>query len=151
MSGPPNIDPLSIASGVVGLLTASATVIKRLDSAKTLVKDAPKTITWAKAEVSDVRSAIDRLNDLFQEFESLPRSAKVAVGVQEAVVAVEGLVFSFDWLLEILKPFNVENPTTLPKWDKMKWLRVQDDVVKHVSRIQTQKGSISLMLNILQW
>lgn len=115
MSGPPNIDPLSIASGVVGLLTASATVIKRLDSARTLVRDAPKTITWAKAEVADVRSAIERLNGLFQEFGSLPRSAKVAVGVQEAVVAVEDLVFSFDWHLEILKPFNVENPTTLPK------------------------------------
>ena len=88
---------------------------------------------------------------MFQEFESLPRSAKVSVRVQEAVVAAEGLVFSFDWFLDILKPFDSEMLQKFQKWVRVKWLRVQDDVVKHVSRRQTQEGSISLMLNIWQW
>ncbi|KAM5353646.1 hypothetical protein ACJ41O_000296 [Fusarium nematophilum] len=140
----------SIASGVAGLLAASAAVIKFLDTAKSNIQDAPRTIIWALAEVTDVRSAIVRLNDLIQDLGSVPQSARTSVGIHDTVVAVSELVISFDCLVAILKPFSADGAASLNKWDKVKWLPKQDDVVRYVRQLQTHKVSITLILNMLQ-
>ena len=145
------MDPFSIATGVLGVLATAATVIKFLDTVTSTIKDAPKTISWAQAEVRDVHSTIARLHDLFEHIQSVSDAVRGLVGVQDAAVAVSELVSSFDHLIDILGPFGVKDPTLLKTWDKAKWALRQDDVARAIVRIQTHKGSLTLMLNILQW
>ncbi|KAK0642868.1 hypothetical protein B0T16DRAFT_173650 [Cercophora newfieldiana] len=144
------MDPFSIATGVFGLLGTAATVIKFLDTVKSTIEDVPRSIGWALAEVNDVHSAIARLHSLFEHIDSVPNASRRLVAVQDAAVAVSELISSFDHLIDLLKPFGATNLELLKAWDKMKWVLKQDDVAKAVMRIQTHKGSLTLMLNILQ-
>jgi len=145
------MDPITIATGILGLLGTAAAVIKFLDSAKSAIENAPKTISWALAEVTDVHSTIARLHGLFEHIQSVPEAARALVGLQDAVVAVLELMSSFDHLVHILGPFGVKDPALLKTWDKAKWALKQEDVARAIVRIQTHKGSLTLMLNILQW
>lgn len=146
------MDPLSITAGVVGLLATAAAVIKALDTMRSSIQDTPRTITWALAEVTDVRSAISRLYDLIEHMDLVPSGAKSMIGVQDAVVSVSEMVVSFDSLLGLLGPFNVDGAPSVDNiWDKARWLRKKDDVARSIQQIQTHKGSITLILNILQW
>ena len=145
------MEPFSIATGVLGLLRTAATVIRFLDTVKSTIQDAPKTVTWALAEVSDVNSAIARLHGLFEHIDSIPEHARALVTVQEAAVTVSELVTSFDDLVDVLKPFGLSDLTLVTTLDKVKWARRQDDVAKVIMRLQTRKISLALMLNIFQW
>ncbi|KAK3906391.1 hypothetical protein C8A05DRAFT_11854 [Staphylotrichum tortipilum] len=145
------MDPFSIATGVLGLLETAATVIKFLDTVKSTIQDAPRAVTWALAEVSDVNSAIARLHGLFEHINSIPEHVRALVTIQEAAVTVSELVKSFDDLVDVLKPFGLPDPALMTTWDKAKWARKQDDVAKVIMRIQTRKASLTLMLNIFQW
>jgi hypothetical protein len=145
------MDPFSIATGVLGLLGTAATVIKFLDTVKSTIQDAPRTVAWALAEISDVHSAIARLHSLFEHINSIPEDARALVTVQDAAVTVSELVTSFDDLVDVLKPFGLSDPALMTMWEKAKWARRQDDVAKIIMRIQTRKTSLTLMLNIFQW
>lgn len=145
------MDPFSIATGVLGLLSTAATVIKFLDTVKTTIQDAPKTVAWALAEVNDVHLAIARLHGLFEHIDSIPKDARALVTVQDAAVTVSELVTSFDDLVDVLKPFGLSAPALMKAWDKIKWARRQDDIAKVIMRIQIRKSSLTLMLNIFQW
>jgi len=144
-------DPFSIATGVLGLVGTAATVVKFLDTVKSTVQDVPRNIAWTLAEINDVHSAVARLHSLFEHIESVPNAARALIAIQDAAVAVAELVNSFDQLVELLKPFGMLNLALLQAWDKMKWILKQDDIARAVMRIQTRKGSLTLMLNILQW
>jgi len=144
-------DPFSIATGVLGLVGTAATVVKFLDTVKSTVQDVPRNIAWTLAEINDVHSAVARLHSLFEHIESVPNAARALIAIQDAAVAVAELVNSFDQLVELLKPFGMLNLALLKAWDKMKWILKQDDIARAVMRIQTRKGSLTLMLNILQW
>ncbi|KAF4450635.1 hypothetical protein F53441_6296 [Fusarium austroafricanum] len=53
----------------------------------------------------------------------------------------------------VIKTFDTvksNGSLALTKWDRVKWLRVQDDVVKYIRQLQAHKGSVTLILNILQ-
>ncbi|KAF5693064.1 modin [Fusarium denticulatum] len=144
------MDPLSIASGVAGLLTVSAAVIKTFDTVKTSIKDCPKTVFWAHAETKEINWAIKRLNSLIDGPDSVPKAAKMSVGFHDATVTISELIKTCDLLISTLKPLDKDGKVVLTRWDRVKWLRVQDDVVKYIRQIQAHKGSVTLILNILQ-
>ncbi|KXX74872.1 EGF-like domain containing protein 1, partial [Madurella mycetomatis] len=112
------MESFSIATGVLGLLGTAATVIKFLDTVKSTIQDAPRTVAWALAEVSDVRSAIVRLHGLFKPINSIPEDARAWVTVQDAAVTVSELVTAFDDLVDVLKPFGLSDSALMTTWDK---------------------------------
>ncbi|KAF5573724.1 modin [Fusarium pseudoanthophilum] len=144
------MDPLSIASGVAGLLTVSAAVIKTFDVVKTSIKDCPRTVFWAHAETKEINWAIKRLKSLIDDPDSVPKAAKMSVGLHDATVTISELIKTCDQLITTLKPLDKDGKVVLTRWDRVKWLRVQDDVVKYIRQIQAHKGSVTLILNILQ-
>ncbi|KAF9772576.1 hypothetical protein IL306_009705 [Fusarium sp. DS 682] len=144
------MDPLSIASGVAGLLTVSAAVIKTFDTVKTSIENCPRTVYWAHAETKEINWAIKRLKSLIDDPDSVPKTARMSVGIHDATVTISELIKTCDHLITTLKPLNDEGKVVLSKWDRVKWLRVQDDVVKYIRQLQAHKGSVTLILNILQ-
>ncbi|KAF5564927.1 modin [Fusarium napiforme] len=144
------MDPLSIASGVAGLLTVSAAVIKTFETVKTSIKDCPRTVFWAHAETKEINWAIKRLKSLIDDPDSVPKAARMSVGLHDATVTISELIKTCDQLISTLKPLDNDGKVVLARWDRVKWLRVQDDVVKYIRQIQAHKGSVTLILNILQ-
>ncbi|WZH43133.1 Modin [Fusarium acuminatum] len=144
------MDPLSIASGVAGLLTATAAVIKVFDTVKSSIENCPRTVMWAHAEAKEINWAIERLKSLIDDPDSVPKTARMSVGIHDATVTISELVTTCDRLVTTLKPLNSDGSLALTKWDKIKWFRVQDDVVKYIRQLQAHKGSVTLILNILQ-
>ncbi|KAF5561153.1 modin [Fusarium phyllophilum] len=144
------MDPLSIASGVAGLLTVSAAVIKTFDTVKTSIENCPRTVFWAHAEAKEINWAIRRLKSLIDDPDSVPKAAKMSVGIHDATVTISELIKTCDILISTLKPLDKDGKVVLTRWDRVKWLRVQDDVVKYMRQIQAHKGSVTLILNILQ-
>ncbi|KAL5585449.1 hypothetical protein FOVSG1_014838 [Fusarium oxysporum f. sp. vasinfectum] len=144
------MDPLSIASGVAGLLTVSAAVIKTFDTVKTSIENCPRTVFWAHAETKEINWAIKRLKSLIDDPDSVPKAARMSVGIHDATVTISELIKTCDHLITTLKPLNEDGKVVLTRWDRVKWLRVQDDVVKYIRQLQAHKGSVTLILNILQ-
>ncbi|KAM0347433.1 hypothetical protein ACHAPU_004954 [Fusarium lateritium] len=144
------MDPLSIASGVAGLLSVSAAVIKILDTIKTSIENCPRTVMWAHAEAREINWAIKRLKDMIDDPDSASKTARMSVGIHDATVTISELVTTCDGLVNTLKPFDTDDSKSLSRWDKLKWIRVQDDVVKYIRQLQVHKGSMTLILNILQ-
>ncbi|KAI3584380.1 hypothetical protein IWW34DRAFT_650015 [Fusarium oxysporum f. sp. albedinis] len=144
------MDPLSIASGVAGLLTVSAAVIKTFDTVKNSIENCPRTVFWAHAETKEINWAIKRLKSLIDDPDSVPKAARMSVGIHDATVTISELIKTCDNLITTLKPLNEDGKVVLTRWDRVKWLRVQDDVVKYIRQLQAHKGSVTLILNILQ-
>ncbi|EWY91866.1 hypothetical protein FOYG_08816 [Fusarium oxysporum NRRL 32931] len=144
------MDPLSIASGVAGLLTVSAAVIKTFDTVKNSIENCPRTVFWAHAETKEINWAIKRLKSLIDDPDSVPKAARMSVGIHDATVTISELIKTCDNLITTLKPLNEDRKVVLTRWDRVKWLRVQDDVVKYIRQLQAHKGSVTLILNILQ-
>ncbi|RFN49852.1 hypothetical protein FIE12Z_5914 [Fusarium flagelliforme] len=144
------MEPLSIASGVAGLLTAAASIIKVFDKVKTTLEDCPRTVIWAHAETRELHWAIERLKGLIDDPDSVPKTARMSVGIHDATVTISELVTTCDRLISTLKPLDENRALNLNKWDKVQWFRVQDEVVKYIREMQAHKSSVTLILNILQ-
>ncbi|KAF4956671.1 hypothetical protein FGADI_3660 [Fusarium gaditjirri] len=123
------MDPLSIASGVAGLLTVSAAVIKTFDTVKSSIENCPRTVFWAHAETKEINWAIRRLKSLIDDPDSVPKTARMSVGIHDATVTISELIKTCDHLITKLKPLDENGKVVLTRWDRVKWLRVQDDVV----------------------
>ncbi|KAF4995358.1 hypothetical protein FGRMN_5142 [Fusarium graminum] len=117
------MDPLSIASGVAGLLSVSAAVIKILDTIKTSIENCPRTVMWAHAEAREINWAIERLKALIDDPDSASKTARMSVGIHDATVTISELVTTCDGLVDTLKPFDTDASKNLSKWDKLKWIR----------------------------
>jgi hypothetical protein len=145
------MDPLSVASGVAGLLTVAAAIVKAFEKIKTNMEDCPKTVEWAQAETRELHWAINRLKCIIDDPNSVAKTSGTSLGLHDATVTISELVTTCDGLIEVLKPFDDNRALAQTKLGKVKWLRIQDDVVKYIREMQAHKGSVTLILNILQW
>ncbi|RGP62325.1 hypothetical protein FSPOR_9370 [Fusarium sporotrichioides] len=144
------MDPLSVASGVAGLLTVAAAIVKAFEKIKTNMEDCPKTVEWAQAETRELHWAINRLKCIIDDPNSVAKTSGTSLGLHDATVTISELVTTCDGLIEVLKPFDDNRALAQTKLGKVKWLRIQDDVVKYIREMQAHKGSVTLILNILQ-
>lgn len=145
------MDPLSVASGIAGLLSVAAVIVKAFDRIKTNMDDCPRTVEWAQAETSELHWAIKRLKGIIDDPNSVAKTSGTSLGLHDATVTISELITTCDGLIEVLKPFDDNRALAHTKLGKVKWLRVQDDVVKYIREMQAHKGSVTLILNILQW
>ncbi|KAM0387482.1 hypothetical protein ACHAQC_010691 [Fusarium culmorum] len=144
------MDPLSVASGIAGLLSVAAVIVKAFDKIKTHMDDCPRTVEWAQAETSELHWAIKRLKGIIDDPNSVAKTSGTSLGLHDATVTISELITTCDGLIEVLKPFDDNRALAHTKLGKVKWLRVQDDVVKYIREMQAHKGSVTLILNILQ-
>ncbi|QPC77131.1 hypothetical protein HYE68_007883 [Fusarium pseudograminearum] len=144
------MDPLSVASGIAGLLSVAAVIVKAFDKIRTNMEDCPRTVEWAQAETSELHWAIKRLKGIIDDPNSVAKTSGTSLGLHDATITISELITTCDGLIEVLKPFDDNRALAHTKLGKVKWLRVQDDVVKYIREMQAHKGSVTLILNILQ-
>jgi hypothetical protein len=141
-------EPLSVAASIVGILAAASKVAEVLGPVVTSLKDTPKTVTAIYAEVSSARIILAALQTLFNDLERSPKRRRELIQVDQLIATLTdgALIFSE------LEPHVLRFGTSADKLRaRLQWARKKDVLDSYVSRLQLFKGSINIMLTILQW
>ena len=139
-------DPLSIAAGVVGILTAAAQISSLLIQFTKMSKNAPAQARIIITEVNDVSGILSHLQSFLLGNEFQDRSRTSLLKVDHVVTIVGGCVLTFSELEKFLDQLKVDGMGVL---DCMKWAKKEQSMLALVQRLQNHKASLTLMLNIL--
>lgn len=139
-------DPLSIAAGVVGILTAAAQIssvlIKFARSAKGALHQAQVIIT----EIHDTSGVLSHLQAFLLGKEFADTSRTSMLKIDHVVDVISGCVLTFSELEKLLDELKTNDMNIL---DRMKWARKEAAIASLIQRLQNHKASLSLILNIL--
>ena len=139
-------DPLSIAAGVIGILSVAAEISSVLIKFTSTVKDAPKQAQVVATEVSDVSRILSHLQSFLLGTESYDRSRSSLLRVDQLVTLVGSCVLTFSELEKILHELKIEGMGLL---NRIGWARKETIIMGLIQRLQNHKASLSLILNVL--
>lgn len=139
-------DPLSLAAGVVGVLTAAAQISSLLIRFTQSSKDAPQTARTVLTEVNDISGILSHLQSFLLGDESPDRSRTQLLQVDQVITIMSGCVLTFSELEQLLDGFQKEGMGLL---DRAKWAKKEKAIGNLIQRLQNHKGSLSLILNVL--
>ena len=139
-------DPLSIAAGVVGVVSAAAHISLLLTKFTKSTIAAPQQAKVVLTEVSDIAGILSHLQSFLLGPESPNRSRTSLLRVEKVVTIVSGCVLTFSELEKLLDELETGDLDVL---DCLKWARKESAIVDLIQRLQNHKASLSLMLSIL--
>lgn len=139
-------DPLSIAVGVVSILTAAAQISSLLINFMRQSSSAPRQAAIVLTEVTETSGVLSNLQSFLLGTEIANQSQTCLLQVDHVLAIVTGCVATFSELEETLGRVKMEGMDIL---DRIKWARKESGIMAIVQRLQTHKASLSLMLNIL--
>lgn len=139
-------DPLSIAAGVVGILTAAAQISTLLINFTKATKNAPPRARHVITEVNEISGTLSHLQSflLGNEYSDISRTSLLKA--DHIVTILSGCVMTFSELEKLLDALETKDMRIL---DSMKWARKEKDITALIQRLQNHKTSLSLMLDIL--
>ena len=145
------MDPLSIATSVAGLLGAGGklaailTLISRLS-------DAPPLCKAVLTEVCDTAAALRQVQNFLNDQLHVPSERREHVLLEHVAIALTGCVITKDELESLLDGmglvYAVGDITGI--FDRVKWIRKEQDIQRLVQQLQNHKGSLNLILTIFQ-
>ncbi|KAI4114766.1 MAG: hypothetical protein LQ345_004510 [Seirophora villosa] len=139
-------DPVSIATGVVSVLTAAAQIASFLINFTRCSKDAPQAARYVLAEVLGISGTLSQLQSLLLGNAQVERSRTQLLQVDHVVTIVSACVLTFSELSELLDELKTEGMHVLAR---TRWARKDKTISKLIQRLQHHKASLSLILNIL--
>ncbi|KAL9067306.1 MAG: hypothetical protein Q9161_007006 [Pseudevernia consocians] len=139
-------DPLSIAAGVVGVLTAAAQISSLLTKFTKSTIAAPQQAQVVLTEVNDIGGILSHLQSYLVGLDTPNRSRTSLLKVEKVVTIVSGCVLTFSELEKLLDALKTED---LKVSDCLKWARKESAIMGLIQRLQNHKASLSLVLIIL--
>lgn len=139
-------DPLSIAAGVIGILTAAAQVSHLLIDFTKNSKDTPQTARTVLTEVNEISGTLSYLQSFLLGNETLDRSRTQLLQVDQVVTVVSGCVLTFSELEKLLDTLKTDD---MGIRDCVRWVKKEKTIGSLVQRLQNHKASLSLVLHIL--
>lgn len=142
-------DPLSVAASIGGLVALAGQLYVALDDFITIVRDAPALASTVRSEIKSFRNSLHALQGILHDpsFRGSRRAALISADY--IVVSFTDAVLVFSQLETNIFPLTrfTENGLAM----RMQWTRKKSKVNELVSRLQWQKHTLSLQLNILKW
>jgi hypothetical protein len=145
------MDPLSVTASIVGILAAAAKVGELLQGTISSAKDAPRVLVSLASEVQQVRAALSSLQTLLADLSSTQSHRTALIQIDQLIVTLTDSVLTFSELETAIAPFVAPEGAKVPLRARLRWLWAEDSCNKIVDRLQRQKTTISLILNVLQW
>ena len=139
-------DPLSVAAGVVGVITAAAQISKLLIEFSAKTKDAPTQARRVLTEVNGMSMIMNQLQSFLLGLETPDQSRTCLIQAESLLSILTGCVATFSDLQKLLDQLKIENLQLL---DRFKWARKESAIKALTIRLQTHKHSLSLILEIL--
>lgn len=139
-------DPLSIAAGVVGVLTAAAQISALLMKWTRAAQGAPHQVQVVVTEVNDISGILLHLQSFLLGNAFVDSSRTSLLRLDHIVTIVSGCVLTFSELERQLDQLKTEDIDLL---SRLNWVRKESAIPSLIERLQNHKASLSLMLNIL--
>ena len=139
-------DPLNIAAGVIGVVTAAAQISSILIKFTKSTISAPQQAQVVLIEVSDISGILSVLQSFLLGPNSPSKSRTSLLKVEKLVAIVSGCVLTFTELEKLIDEMKTGDMDIL---DRLKWVRKESAIVDLIRRLQNHKASLSLVLNIL--
>ena len=143
------MDPISVAASIVGLLGAAAKVSSILSSVITSAKTAPRLALSASAEVTDISVCLNQLQSFLLRTQTKSQSQEDLILVNQVLVVLSDCVLVFSELEQTLDPLKLEEPWQAHR--AVTWMRREKDVAAILTRLQSSKTSLSLIMTTLNW
>ena len=139
-------DPLSIAAGVVGIVTAAAQISALLTRLTKSTIAAPRQAQVILTEVSDIAGILSHLESFLFGLDAPERSITSLLKVEKVVTIISSCVLTFSELERMLDEMKTGEMDIL---DRLRWARKGSAILGLIERLQKHKASLSLVLNIL--
>ena len=140
-------DPLSVAAGVVGLLTAATQVSLTLTDVMSKTRHAPKECQRMCIDVEDIRNALLQLQLYTTGAKQAPRWNRSLIMVDQVAATLASCILTIDKLKMFVEGLQAES--TMGILDRLRWDTKKGDLEDYQSRLGTHKSSLTLMLTIL--
>ena len=139
-------EPLSVAAGVIGVATAAVQVSKYLIDFMRRVKNVPIQAATVLNEVNDIHAILEELRPFLLGLDIPNQSRTCLLRVDSVLAVLTSCVETFSELEELMDQLRVEDLGLL---GRSKWVSKKPVIAALISRLQANKISLSLMLNIL--
>ena len=143
------MDPISAAASIVGLIGAADQVMESLIKFIRSVRGAPKLAQTVLLEVSDVKAALTQLQRFLIGPNVNIRSHENLLMVDQITGTLSSCVMTFSELEQIsdsLKPKFPMQPGRMTQW-----VFKEETVRRLLSRLQSSKLSLNLMVTTMTW
>lgn len=139
-------EPLSIAAGVVGILTAAAQITRLLCQFTKASRSAPSQARYVVSEVSATSGILSQLQSLLlgSEYNETSRTSLLRVNYVQTIIS--SCVLAFSELEQLLDGLKTGDMSVIYS---MKWARKEGEIMAIIQRMQNHKASLSLMLSIV--
>ena len=143
------MEPVSVATSVVGLLGAAGKITTVLYDLVTKITDAPSLARTAVAEISDITAALGQLQAYVLGTADPDPARSNLLLLKQVLATLSGCVITLSELEAI-----IDGMVIVPKmgfFDSTKWSLKEPEIKSIVQRLQNSKSSLTLMLTILHW
>jgi hypothetical protein len=142
----PNMDGLSIAASVAGLVRLSTKAIDVISVAVGTSTVARNVLT----EANSLKVILHLLQDLILDFtDGKTHDRTSMIYINQLVATLTGCVCAFTDLKNILDSLSSKPGQGL--WGSVKWTFKDQDLARILCDLQTHKSSLNLMLMIITW
>ncbi|KAK5128245.1 hypothetical protein LTR85_002912 [Meristemomyces frigidus] len=141
-------DPLTIATSVVGLINGGASMITTLYNIGSAIKDAPHLTRAVADELANITIVLQQLQTYVLGKAQASIQRLNLITIEHITATISGCVLTYSELDGVLKSLNAESG--IGAWDRGMWYLKKTKVYEIVQRLQNHKGTLGLMLNIIQ-
>ena len=139
-------DPISIATGVIGILNAATQLSSALIKFTRSAQGAPSVARQITTEINDVQAILTQMRPFILRREILDASRASMLKVDNVVRIFSSCVLTFSELERLLDTLKTHDMDTV---DRIKWAKKESILLSYVQKLQNHKASLSLILNII--
>ena len=143
------MEAVGVAASIAGLVALAGQLYTVLDNFISGVQDAPALSRIVKSEIQAFHSSLSALNEVIFDpaFACTRRGALISADYVVVTFIDASLLFAE--VEAVLRPLLI---TTDPTFSlKARWSRKKPKLNELISRLQWQKNTLVLQLNILKW
>jgi cell division control protein 24 len=144
-------DPLSVAASVAGLISITVEAVKFLSPYVSAAKETPQVEAHVYSEVQSTQVILMGLQNLTKSLGSVKVQHAVLIGVDQIVAILTDGVLLYSELHKELQSLRAKDGMEkVPLRGRLQWVWKENTFITLLSRLQSFKSSMALVLMILQ-
>ncbi|KAI3587306.1 hypothetical protein IWW34DRAFT_712031 [Fusarium oxysporum f. sp. albedinis] len=144
-------DPLSVAASVAGLISITVEAVKFLSPYVSAAKETPQVAAHVYSEVQSTQVILMGLQNLTKSLGSVKVQHAVLIGVDQIVAILTDGVLLYSELHKELQSLRAKDGMEkVPLRGRLQWVWKENTFITLLSRLQSFKSSMALVLMILQ-
>jgi hypothetical protein len=139
---------LEVAAAIIGIIAAAGKVLEVVSPMVSSFQNVDSLVAKVHAETNQIRIILPSLKAMLDDLESMTSRRKEMIKVDQLLTTLTDGVLLFDELEFLVQNLSAHHSNVI---HRAKWLRKEKALDCLVSRLQSFKSSIDVMLHIVQW